>query len=46
MQTLPQQSNRGLLQMETTLQDDIWEHLFLSEVRIGTKALSVTFLIK
>lgn len=28
IQTLPQQSNRGLLQMETTLQD-IWEHLFV-----------------
>lgn len=36
----------GLLQMEMTLQDHIWEHLLLSGVRIGTKALSVTFLIK
>lgn len=39
MQTLPQQSNLELLHMETILQDDTWEHLFLSGVRIGTKAL-------
>ncbi|XP_064339419.1 BCLAF1 and THRAP3 family member 3 isoform X5 [Camelus dromedarius] len=39
IQTLSQQSNLELLEMETTLQDDIWEHLFLSRVRIGTKAL-------